>query len=215
MKRIVAIAVAAVALLLFVTPASAHVSVNPKSLAAGSTVDLTFVVPNERDVDTTKVEVLFEGASVPTADTPSRPGWSSSVEIGTNGVTKVVWERGAIAPGQKETFVATIKVPVAGTELIAKTLQTYSSGEVVRWIDLPLPGGGEPEHPATVLAITGGAPTTSTTQQPTTTVTSQPAAQSNSEADSGLSTGKILMGIGVVLIVLVFVRFKIKRQQEL
>ena len=39
------------------------------------------------------------------------------------------------------------------------TTQTYSDGTVVRWDQAPLPGGGEPEHPAPALSLTGAPPT--------------------------------------------------------
>lgn len=37
-------------------------------------------------------------------------------------------------------------------------VQTYDSGEVVRWIEPTPEGGEEPESPAPVLSMTGAAP---------------------------------------------------------
>ena len=37
--------------------------------------------------------------------------------------------------------------------MIFKALQTYSDGEISRWIDEPVEGGEEPEHPAPVLKL--------------------------------------------------------------
>jgi periplasmic copper chaperone A len=37
---------------------------------------------------------------------------------------------------------------------VFKALQTYESGEVVRWIEETPPGGEEPEFPAPVLKLT-------------------------------------------------------------
>ena len=40
--------------------------------------------------------------------------------------------------------------------MVFKALQTYSDGNVVRWIEEPVDGGEEPEHPAPVLAAEPG-----------------------------------------------------------
>jgi hypothetical protein len=37
-------------------------------------------------------------------------------------------------------------------------LQTYSNGEIVRWIDPNAPGSAEPEHPMAVLTLVPGGP---------------------------------------------------------
>lgn len=47
-----------------------------------------------------------------------------------------------------------MKLPDAETVSFPAT-QTYSDGTVVRWDQAPLPGGGEPEHPAPALHLTG------------------------------------------------------------
>ena len=44
-----------------------------------------------------------------------------------------------------------------------KALQTYSNGDIVRWIDLQQPGQSEPEHPAPVLLLTSQAVSGSST----------------------------------------------------
>ena len=38
-------------------------------------------------------------------------------------------------------------------QLVFKTLQTSSDGTVVRWIETPAKGAGEPEHPAPLLRL--------------------------------------------------------------
>jgi uncharacterized protein len=57
----------------------------------------------------------------------------------TSRVDRVVFSGGRIAPGQFLSFPVSIKVPDAkpGTLLTFKALQTYSNGEVVRWIGNP------------------------------------------------------------------------------
>ena len=48
--------------------------------------------------------------------------------------------------------------PTRPGQVAFKALQTYSNGDVVRWIDVQQPGQPEPDHPAPVLTLTAAAP---------------------------------------------------------
>ena len=154
-------------------PALAHVSVTPDKAAPGGFTPLAFRVPNERDnASTVEVEIFFprdnplEHASVKPV-----PGWTVSTttrklatpirsddgDVDTV-VSSVVWKGGTIGVGQYQEFeVAVGPLPKRPTALVFKALQTYSNGEVVRWIDVPAEDGAEPEHPAPTLTVGGGA----------------------------------------------------------
>ena len=71
--------------------------------------------------------------------------------------SEITWTAtsGGIAPGQYEDFdVAVGTMPdVVGT-LVFKALQTYSNGEVVRWIEVPDVLDESPENPAPSLTLT-------------------------------------------------------------
>ena len=132
--RRIRVAVATIAVLgatlLFATPASAHVTVHPASLPAGSSdVELTFRVPNERDdANTVELQVYFP-TNLPllTVDVLPVPGWTAKVAsrnlatpVQTDDgpvsqvVSDVTWTAtaGGIAPGQYEDFdVAAGQVP--------------------------------------------------------------------------------------------------------
>ncbi len=153
-------------------PAVAHVHVDPSSAAAGGPATLTFRVPNERDVATTKVAVKLN-ATQPLAAVVAQPvpGWTVDVTKekltapidGPDGkVTEVVsvvtWSGGTIAPGATGAFAVTVgKLPAGATQVVFPTIQTYSDGEEVSWIDPPgAPGDPEPEHPAPTLQLTAG-----------------------------------------------------------
>lgn len=159
-------------LVLFMTagPAVAHVGVTPESAEAGSWAKLTFRVPTERpDAATTKVEVVLP-ADQPLASLSVRPvpGWTAKTETRTLAkpitqhdkkidkvVSRIVWTGGKINPGEFQEFDVSLgPLPEKGDQMVFKALQTYDSGEVVRWIDMPVEGGAEPEHPAPVLALT-------------------------------------------------------------
>jgi uncharacterized protein YcnI len=180
MKRIVLGALAAgAALVLPATSAFAHVTVNPREATAGGYAKLAFRVPNERDdAGTTKLEVNFP-ADHPFASVSVRPkaGWTYTLEETTlatpvkvhddeisKAASKITWTGGTVKPGEFEEFEISVgPLPDDVDSLTFKALQTYSSGEVVRWIEEAAPGGPEVERPAPVLKLTKAAASTATT----------------------------------------------------
>jgi uncharacterized protein YcnI len=166
-------ATTAAGLVLFAIPALAHVTVTPGSAQAGSSAVLTFHVPNEEaSADTTKLDVQIP-TDHPIAQLLAKPmaGWTISVRTitlakplvtddgqFTQAVSEVIWSGGRIAPGQFQDFsVSADPLPQGVSQLAFKAIQTYSNGDVVRWIDVPQPGQPEPDHPAPVLTLTSGA----------------------------------------------------------
>jgi periplasmic copper chaperone A len=155
--------------------AFAHVTITPSSAQQGSTAELTFKVPNEESAAAT-VEVQVQ---VPTAHPIAQflvkpvPGWTVSVQTVTlakpivtddgsftTAVSEVTWTGGKIEPGQYQDFsVSADPLPSGIGQLAFKAIQTYSNGDVVRWIDLSQAGQPEPEHPAPVLTLTSAADT--------------------------------------------------------
>ena len=72
-------------------------------------------------------------------------------------VAEVTWTAAGtgIQPGQYEDFVIEAgSMPDKAGTLIFKALQTYSSGEIVRWIEVPIAGQPEPDTPAPILRLT-------------------------------------------------------------
>ncbi|MER5429556.1 YcnI family protein [Streptomyces sp. NPDC002588] len=165
------LALAAAGVLAAAGAASAHVTVHPDSYAKGATDGLlSFRVPNEEDTaDTTKVQVFL-----PT-DHPllgvlvsPRDGWTAKVTTTklktpvktddgtiTEAVSEITWTGGKIGAGQYEDFdVAFGQLPEDTDQLTFKTLQTYSDGKTVRWIEEAAAGDDEPEDPAPVVKLT-------------------------------------------------------------
>nr|WP_239167824.1 YcnI family protein [Catellatospora coxensis] len=151
-------------------PAAAHVTVNPKEATAGGYARLTFRVPNEKDnASTVKVEVtLPEDAPFASVSVKPVPGWTAVVEKRklatpiknhdneiTEAASKITWTAdaaSAVKPGQFQEFdVSAGPVPEV-SQIVFKALQTYSDGEVVRWIEEPK-AGAELERPAPVLKV--------------------------------------------------------------
>ncbi|WBB67836.1 YcnI family protein [Micromonospora sp. WMMD812] len=205
--RLAAIAAGAAALTVAVAgPASAHVTVNPGTATAGGWTTVSFRVPNEKDdADTTKVEVNLPTAT-PIASVSLKPvaGWTATTETTkltapiknhdgeiTEAVSKITWTAGsgaAIKPKQFQEFDVSLGPLPAADQVVFKALQTYSDGDVVRWIDEPAPGQ-EPEHPAPVLKLAAAdADTAAASAQPV------PAAATSGD-DSGTGDGYGIVGI--------------------
>lgn len=166
MNRTIAIA-ATVGTLAFPAAAAAHVTLQPSEVPAGGFTRLDVRVPTERpDASTTKVEVQFPPGFT-TVSTEPVPGWTAKVarvklakpqvndegEKITDRVDTVTWTaggQGGIGPGQFQDFGLSVAVPdKAGSSLTFKAVQTYSSGEVVRWIGPP-----DSEEPAPQVKLT-------------------------------------------------------------
>jgi uncharacterized protein YcnI len=152
-------------------PASAHVTVDGEAVQ-GERARLDIRVPTESDTaSTTAVEVHFpQDAPIPSVSVGAVPGWSvevsyrtldEPVDSGHGGqVTEVVevisWiadgPDAGIGPGQFAEFPVSLGPLPEVDELALPTLQTYSDGEIVRWIELPQEGI-ELERPAPVLRL--------------------------------------------------------------
>jgi uncharacterized protein YcnI len=174
-----------VATLVLAMPAWAHVTVHPSSVPAGShDIELAFRVPNERDNANTVTVQVFLPTDLPllTVDVRPIPGWSAKVNtknlstpVQTDDgpvsqiVSDVTWtaSAGGIAPGQYQDFeVAAGSVPDRSGLLVFKALQTYSSGEIVRWIEVPTAGQPPPDLPAPVLTLRPDSKPSATVSRP-------------------------------------------------
>ncbi|MCF0091570.1 YcnI family protein [Micromonospora sp. MH99] len=169
----------ATAVLGFAGPASAHVTVNPKEATQGGYARVAFRVPNESDTaSTTKLEVVLpENAPIGSVSTIPVPGWTVTTEKRkvdppidvhgsqlTEAVSKITWTAtgdAAVKPGQFQEFGVSMGPLPKVESMVFKTLQTYSDGNISRWIDEPQPGGEEPEKPAPVLTLTTAGPSAS------------------------------------------------------
>ena len=209
---------AAVAVVVLASAASAHVVVTPSSAPAGSFQELTFRVPNEQDNATTvKLTVAFPAdPAIPSVAVRPVAGWSAQVAtkklaqpIKTDDgevseyVSEVTWtaEPGqGIAAGQYQDFdVSAGPLPETPTALVFKALQTYSNGDVVRWIEQSAPGQPEPENPAPTLQVTAASATPSTTPAAAESPAAAAAPSGGSSSSSSDSTAVALGVAGVVV----------------
>ncbi|HSO96425.1 MAG TPA: YcnI family protein [Acidimicrobiia bacterium] len=156
-------------------PAAAHVDIDPGAQPKGATVTFAFRVPNEEDnAATVRLDVQFP-TDHPIANVlvQVKPGWTFTTQShrltkpiktddGTfsSAVTEISWvSTGAqIPPGGFDLFpVFGGPLPTNTSELTFKALQTYSNGDVVRWIELPTKGAPTPDRPAPVMRLTKAA----------------------------------------------------------
>ncbi|MCG7202443.1 YcnI family protein [Streptomyces arenae] len=188
--------------------AAAHVTVHPESYAKGATDGvLTFRVPNEEDTAaTTKVQVFLptDHPVLGVLVTP-QAGWTAKVTTTklktpvktddgtiTEAASEITWTGGRIGAGQYVDFdVAFGQLPENTDQLTFKTLQTYSDGKVVRWIEQAQGGDDEPENPAPTLKLTAGDDTAASAAP---TAKSTGAKETSASADTSDSTAR---GLGV------------------
>ena len=200
-------ATAGIVLAIWAAPAAAHVTVTPREATQGGYTKLTFRVPNEKDnASTTKLEVALP-TDAPFASVSVKPaaGWKIVVtkskldkpvkahdEEITEAVSRITWiadsANTAVKPGQFAEFDISVGPLPEKDSLVFKALQTYSDGDVVRWID-EASGSSEPEHPAPVLKLTKASATGHT--EPTT-------AAAAADTDLAEDTGNgLAVGLGI------------------
>jgi uncharacterized protein YcnI len=194
--------------------AFAHVTISPGSAPQGSTAELTFRVPNEESTaDTVELQV-----EVPTDHPIAQflvepvPGWTISVRTVklakplvtddgsfSTAVSEVTWAGGKILPGQYQDFsVSADPLPAGVSQLAFKAIQTYSNGDVVRWIDLPQPGQPAPEHPAPILTLTPVGTTASTASAASTASTAGDLPAAAGSDTTALSLGAAGLAAGLL-----------------
>ncbi len=190
-------------------PAAAHATVQPNEAIAGSFARFVLRVPNERpDAATVKVEVQFP-ETLALVSFQDIAGWQRTVErkalaqpveiFGdtiTEYVASVTWEGGRIEPNEFEEFGFSARMPEGPTMLRFPALQTYDSGEVVRWVGPP----GTDEPAAQVTTVSLGGPEGAGQLQVLARLASQsgPAAQAPAR-DEGRDMGVLLGGAGLAL----------------
>jgi len=224
-SRLIAVGSGAVLVLttLFATPAWAHVTVHPATMPAGTgDIELTFRVPNERDnANTVGLQVFFP-ADLPllTVNVLPVPGWTATVDTQTLAkpiqsgdgpvsqiVTDITWTAtaGGIAPGQYQDFaVSAGQAPAQTGDVIFKSLQTYSSGEVVRWIQVASAQNPNPDTPAPVLTLTNPTPTAAAATTST-----------GSSSGEGLAIAALVVAvIGLLGVVVLFVRGRRNERED-
>jgi uncharacterized protein YcnI len=220
MKRIAA--AATIVALLLPAVAEAHISLHPNTIPAGAFATLDVRVPGEQEgAHVTKVDMLFPQGFTG-VDYENIAGWSTKIvesklatpikedgETIDTEVSQIVWTwtgpLGEVNSGQFINLPLSLAIPVnaTGKALEFRTVQTYSNGQVVHWIEPALTA----EHPSPRINVTakGGAiediaggeagPAAGQTAGSPSAPASTPAARSTSSgASKGLGIAALLLG---------------------
>jgi uncharacterized protein YcnI len=149
--------------------AQAHISLHPNTIPAGAFATLDVRVPGEQEgAYVTKVDTLFPPGFTG-VDYENVPGWTAHVievklatpitedgETIDTEVSQIVWTwtgpLGKVNNGRFIDFPLSLAIPAnaTGRALEFRTVQTYSNGQVVHWIDPSLSA----EHPAPRINVT-------------------------------------------------------------
>jgi uncharacterized protein YcnI len=190
-------------------PAFAHVTVDPATAPKGAEITLGFRVPNEEAAaSTVKIQIFFPSDHpILGVDPQSAPGWTDQIHTSalnppvqtddgplTDYVSEVDWYGGEITPGHfQEFYVLAQQLPTTTSQVVFKALQTYSDGNVVRWIQPVVAGQPEPDHPTPILQLTNG----------TATVSGSSGSSSNTTAIVGVVLGALGLVLGAAALALV------------
>ncbi len=210
---VVTIAASVAAAATFSTPAFAHVEVSADKPQAGATnVTVTF----NGEAESTTGGIQSEQVFLPAGITPEQvqPGKVPAGWTMTRAVDNVTVSGKALPIGtDAEWSFVVAQLPFNATELVFKTLETYSDGEVVRWIDPQAPGQAEPEHPAPTLKLTAAvaSATHPSTGSPAGTPSSASAAPGT---DSASKTGLIIAIVVIVLLALAVIVAALRRRRR-
>ncbi len=157
------------AALLVPAAAEAHISVHPNTVPAGAFATLDVRVPGEQEgAHVTKLDLLLPSGFT-SVDYQNVPGWNvSEVQkkltkpIQTDDgpvnqeVSQIIWTwtgpLGRVDNGQFIDFPLSVAIPgdAAGKTLKFKAVQSYSNGQIVRWIE---PSLNDP-NPAPTINVT-------------------------------------------------------------
>jgi uncharacterized protein YcnI len=222
MTRRLATLVLAASALLAPASAQAHISLHPNTIPAGAFATLDIRVPGEQEAAyVTKVDTQFP-AGFTGVDYENVPGWSTKIietklatpikedgETIDTQVSQIVWTwtgpLGKVNNGQFINFPLSLAIPdnATGKALEFRTVQTYSNGQVVHWIEPSLTA----EHPSPRINVTAkgglveevagdeaGPEAGQTGTARSTPASSTLAAKSSSGASKGLGITALILG---------------------
>src|SRR6516164_2820413 len=138
----------------------AHVHASSDNPVRGAMAIVTFQVPNESNTGAATTALTVSLPNAASASIETMPGWTAKLDrdAASGTVRSVTWTaapNGGIGVDQFALFRISVQLPDTDTASFPAT-QTYSDGTVVKWDQPPLPGGGEPEHPAPMLTLAAG-----------------------------------------------------------
>jgi uncharacterized protein YcnI len=149
-----AAATSVAALFVGVGAASAHIEPDPPAIEAGQPATVGFNVEHGcSGSNTTKLEIKIPDG-ISDAKPVDKPGWTAAVSGQT-----LTFSGGNLDAATADTFSVSFTAPAAPGAITFPIVQTCVVGDLA-WLDASAPGA-EPEHPAPVVKVTAGPPTSS------------------------------------------------------
>src|SRR6478735_8081024 len=139
--------------LLFAGSASAHIDPDPIAVQAATSNTVSFGVEHGcEESPTTELQIQIP-AAVADAQPAEKDGWTASVDGQV-----VTFTGGPLAADTPDDFAITFTAPTAAGPIDFPIVQICEVGQL-DWIETPVEGAAEPEHPAPSVLVTAEAPT--------------------------------------------------------
>ena len=133
-----------IVMMLAVSIAQAHVTVQPRESTAGETQKYTMRVPNEKSVANVRVEAEFP-TNVEIISVEEKAGWKVEVKKDAAGkITGAVWSGASLAPRDIVEFGISARNPNEETKLVWKVVQIYEDSSRSEWTGAPGTRGPAP-----------------------------------------------------------------------
>jgi len=139
--------------LLFAGTVSAHIDPDPIAVQAATSNTVSFGVEHGcEESPTTELQIQIP-AAVADAQPAEKDGWTASVDGQV-----VTFTGGPLAADTPDDFAITFTAPTAAGSIDFPIVQICEVGQL-DWIETPVEGAAEPEHPAPSVLVTAEAPT--------------------------------------------------------
>lgn len=148
MSRLIRRLAPMLALALGAAPAAGHIDVLPERAVREEALELTFRVPNEREVPTVRVRVDFPSKFTVYALGAPPPGWQQTERLSRDGqLVGVVYTGGEVPVGGYRDFTV-LATPFDAGRAVFRSYQTYADGKTKPWT-------AAPEQPGEISEETG------------------------------------------------------------
>ena len=147
---------AAIVTLAITTSAQAHVTVTPGEGVAGARQVYVVRMPNEKQVDTVRLDLRVPGGLRVTS-VRQQPGWRMTLERSPSGSIVAIHWAGTLGPDQYAEFALQARNPEQSGEMRWAASQSYAGGLVMDWtgergsktpapVTTVVPAAAMPEH---------------------------------------------------------------------
>lgn len=168
-SRSLSAAAATAALLALPAAAGAHVTVSPERAPADGYAIVDLTVPHGCEASPTTKLIVQLPDQVVSAVPEEVAGWTVTTREGrlarpydshgervTQGVREVTWSGGPLAADHMQRFGLSVRFAGRpGESAPFKAIQRCKEGRTA-WVELPVDGQAEPEHPAPAVTLTAG-----------------------------------------------------------